>query len=159
VIAVAIVIYMLVRGLQFLHLDMLTSHPKPGLGQVGTGGFFDPIIGTFALTALGIVIATPVGVAIAVWLSEYGRPAWLARAVESGVEIVAGTPSIVLAIFGLLVFSQGFFSFLSFTSTGGSGSRSASTTLCLSFFGSSTSRSRAIRSALAKMLLQMRAFG
>ena len=119
VIAVAIVIYMLVRGLQFLHLDMLTSHPKPGLGQVGTGGFFDPIIGTFALTALGIVIATPVGVAIAVWLSEYGRPAWLARAVESGVEIVAGTPSIVLAIFGLLVFSQGFFSFLSFTSTGG----------------------------------------
>jgi phosphate transport system permease protein len=123
VIAVAIVIYMLVRGLEFLHLDMLTSHPKPGLGQVGTGGFSDPIIGTFALTALGIVIATPIGVAIAVWLSEYGRPAWLARAVESAVEIVAGTPSIVLAIFGLIVFSQGAFSFLgswlSFTSTGG----------------------------------------
>ena len=47
----------------------------------------------------------------------------------------------------------------SFTSTGGRGSRSASTTLCLSFRGSSTSRSRAMRSALAKMLLQMRAFG
>jgi len=119
VIAGSIVIYMLVRGLQFLHLGMLTSHPKPGLGQEGTGGFSDPIIGTFALTAMGIVIATPIGVAIAVWLSEYGRPGWLARAVESGVEIVAGTPSIVLAIFGLLVFSQGVFSFLSFTSTGG----------------------------------------
>ncbi len=58
------------------------------------------------LTALGTLIAFPIGVATAVWLSEYGRPAWLARAVESGVEIVAGTPTIVLAIFGLLVFSR-----------------------------------------------------
>jgi phosphate transport system permease protein len=119
VIAGAIVIYMLVRGIQFLKLEMLVSHPKPGLGQVGTGGFSDPIIGTFVLTILGTLIATPIGVAIAVWLSEYGRPPWLARAVESGVEIVAGTPSIVLAIFGLLVFSQGVFSFFSFTATGG----------------------------------------
>jgi phosphate transport system permease protein len=118
VIAGAILIYMLVRGLQFLKVNMLVTHPEPGLGQKGTGGFLDPIIGTFALTILGTLIATPIGVAIAVWLSEYGRPAWLGRAVESGVEIVAGTPSIVLAIFGLLVFSQGFFSFLSFTAAG-----------------------------------------
>src|SRR6185503_4861201 len=56
---------------------------------------------------------------IAVWLSEYARPFWLARAVESGVEVVAGTPSIVLAIFGLIVFSQGLFGPLSFTAEGG----------------------------------------
>jgi len=118
-IAAAILIYMLIRGIQFLKPEMLVSHPLPGLGQEGTGGFLDPIIGTFALTLLGTLIATPIGVAIAVWLSEYGRPPWLARAVESGVEIVAGTPTIVLAIFGLLVFSQGIFSFLSFTAAGG----------------------------------------
>ncbi len=118
-IAASIMIYMLVRGLQFLKPEMLTTQPQPGLGQEGTGGFLDPIIGTFALTILGTAIATPIGVAIAVWLSEYGRPAGLARAVESGVEIVAGTPTIVLAIFGLLVFSQGAFSFLSFTAAGG----------------------------------------
>ncbi len=119
VIAGAIVIYMLFRGIQFLKPEMLTTQPQPGLGQKGTGGFLDPIIGTVVLTILGTLIATPIGVAIAVWLSEYARPAWLARAVESGVEIVAGTPTIVLAIFGLLVFSQGVFSFLSFTATGG----------------------------------------
>jgi phosphate transport system permease protein len=118
-IAAAILIYMLFRGLQFLQPSMLVSHPQPGLGQKGTGGFLDPIVGTFALTILGIAIATPIGVAIAVWLSEYGRPPWLARAVESGIEIVAGTPSIVLAIFGLIIFSQGIFSILSFTSAGG----------------------------------------
>ena len=68
---------------------------------------------------IATVIAAPVGVGIAVWLTEYGRPSWLARAVESGVEIVAGTPSIVLAIFGLLVFQQGIFSFLSYEATAG----------------------------------------
>jgi phosphate transport system permease protein len=119
VIAASILIYMLVRGIQFLKPGMLVTHPQPGLGQEGTGGFLDPIIGTFILTVLATAIATPIGVAVAVWLSEYSRPAWLARAVESGVEIVAGTPTIVLAIFGLLVFSQGAFGFLSFTAAGG----------------------------------------
>jgi phosphate transport system permease protein len=117
-VAGAIVIYMLYRGLQYVSVDLIVTHPEAGLEQSKTGGFLDPMIGTVILTVLGTVIATPLGVAIAVWLSEYGRPRWLARAVESGVEIVAGTPSIVLAIFGLLVFSQGALGFLSFTAEG-----------------------------------------
>ncbi|MFL5834294.1 MAG: phosphate ABC transporter permease PstA [Solirubrobacterales bacterium] len=117
-IAGAIVVYMLVRGIQYLDLSLLTSHPEVGLDQSKTGGFLDPIEGTILLTIIGTAIAAPVGVGIAVWLSEYGRPSWLARAVESCVEIVAGTPSIVLAIFGLLVFQQSFFGFLSFTAEG-----------------------------------------
>jgi phosphate transport system permease protein len=121
-IAASIVIYMLIRGLQYVQLDALGQHPivLSTTESTGTaGGYLDPIEGTLLLTALGTLIALPIGVATAVWLSEYGRPAWLARAVESGVEIVAGTPTIVLAIFGLLVFSQGVFGFLSFTAAGG----------------------------------------
>lgn len=114
----AIVIYMFVRGLQYLSIALLTTHPEVGLDQSKTGGFLDPIEGTVILTILGTAIAAPIGVGIAVWLSEYGRPSWLARAVESGVEIVAGTPSIVLAIFGLLIFQQSMFGFLSFTAEG-----------------------------------------
>ncbi len=119
VIAAAIVIFMLVKGLQYVNLDLITTHPLASLDQSTSGGFLDPILGTVALTIIGIVIAGPLGVLVAVWLSEYGKPAGLARAVESGVEIVAGTPSIVLAIFGLLVFSQSVFGFLSFTAEGG----------------------------------------
>jgi len=119
VVAAAIVLFMAAKGLQFLHLDMLTSSPQASLDQSQTGGFLDPLEGTLLLTIIGIVIAVPVGVAIAVWLTEYGRPSGLARLVESGVEIVAGTPSIVLAIFGLLVFQQSFMGFLSFTAEGG----------------------------------------
>jgi phosphate transport system permease protein len=59
------------------------------------------------------VIAAPLGVGIATWLTEYARPAWLARTVDSTIEMLAGVPSIVLALFGLLFFSQGFLSFLS----------------------------------------------
>ena len=117
-IAAAIVLYMLFRGLQYVSFSLLSSHPLPSLDQSKSGGFLDPIEGTVILTILGTLIAAPIGVGIAVWLSEYGRPAGLARAVESGVEIVAGTPSIVLAIFGLLVFQQSAFGFLSFTAQG-----------------------------------------
>jgi phosphate transport system permease protein len=112
-IAAAIVLYMLFRGLQYLSVSDLFSHPEAGLGGGSNGGFLDAIEGTLLVAVLGTVIAAPLGIAIAVWLSEYGRPAWLARAVESGVEIVAGTPSIVLAIFGLLVFQQSFFGLFS----------------------------------------------
>jgi phosphate transport system permease protein len=117
-ITAAILIFMLVRGLQYLTPHLLFTHPQPDLNQAKTGGFLDPLIGTLLLVLVGILIALPIGVATAVWLAEYGRPAWLARAVESGVEVVAGTPSIVLAIFGLAVFQQGFFGFLSFTAQG-----------------------------------------
>lgn len=118
-IAASIVLYMLFRGIQYLNLELIFSHPQPGLDQSKSGGFLDPLQGTLALTVIATLIAAPVGVGIAVWLTEYGRPSWLARAVESGVEIVAGTPSIVLAIFGLLVFQQGIFSFLSYEATPG----------------------------------------
>jgi phosphate transport system permease protein len=118
-IAAALVLYMLFRGLQYLKLDLLFTHPVSDLDQSKTGGFLDPIIGTLILTVLGTLLALPLGVATAVWLTEYGRPSWLARAVESGIEMVAGTPSVVLAIFGLLLFSESIFSFLSFTAQGG----------------------------------------
>jgi phosphate transport system permease protein len=112
-IALGIVLYMLVKGIAYLQPSLFVHSPSPSVRQSEAGGFLDPIIGTFILTALGIAIAAPAGVAIAAWLSEYARPRALARAVESAIEMIAGVPSVVLAIFGLLVFSQGFLGFLS----------------------------------------------
>jgi phosphate transport system permease protein len=112
-IAFGIVLFMFVKGLSHLKLGLLVHSPAAAVKQSESGGFSDPIIGTFILTALGIAIAGPVGVAIAAWLSEYGRPRPLARAVESAVETIGGVPSVVLAIFGLLVFSSSFLGFLS----------------------------------------------
>jgi len=120
VIAAAIVLFMLVKGISYLQPHLFIEHPAPAVpgDQARSGGFLDPIIGTFIVTAIGIAIAAPAGIALATWLTEYGRPSWLARAVESAIETIAGVPSIVLAIFGLLIFSRPFLAFLSQSANG-----------------------------------------
>jgi phosphate transport system permease protein len=112
-IALAIVLFMLTKGISDLHPSLFVQSPAPSQVQSQAGGFLDPIVGTFILTAEGILIAAPIGVALAAWLSEYGRPPLFARAVDSAIEMIAGIPSVVLAIFGLLVFAQSFLGFLS----------------------------------------------
>jgi phosphate transport system permease protein len=119
-IAGAIVLFMLIKGVSYLRLSLLVESPAPSPVQSASGGFLDPIEGTLIITGIGICLAAPVGVALAAWLSEYHRPAWLARAVESSIEMIAGVPSLLLAIFGLLVFAPRFVAFLSQTSAGGS---------------------------------------
>jgi phosphate transport system permease protein len=67
---------------------------------------------------IATAIALPIGVGVAVWLAEYGRPVGLARAVESTVEMLAGAPSVVLALFGILLFEAPALGFLSETNGG-----------------------------------------
>ncbi len=119
VVCLAIIGFMFVKGIQYVRPDLLFSRTIASSNEAGSGGYFDPLVGTLLLIVIGIAIALPLGIGIAVWLTEYGRPSGLARLVESGVEVVAGTPSIVLAIFGLAVFQGKLFAFLSFTQQGG----------------------------------------
>ncbi len=119
-VAIGIVVFMLIKGLSYFHPSLLTSSPAPSVDQAKSGGFLDPIEGTLLVTAIGTVIAGPLGVALALWAGEYGRPRWLARTFESAMEIIAGVPSIVLALFGLLIFAKPFLGFLSQTAANGS---------------------------------------
>jgi phosphate transport system permease protein len=118
-VAGAIVIYMGVRGIQYLRPGLLVSNPAASTEQSQAGGFLDPLLGTALLTVIGLVLALPLAVCSAVWMVEYGRPRWLARIVESSIEIVAGTPDIVIAIFGLAIFQLGIFAPFSFRASGG----------------------------------------
>jgi phosphate transport system permease protein len=117
-VAAAIVLYMGWKGISQLRPSFLFEHPTGDVDQSRAGGFLDPIEGTLLLTLIGTANAVPIGVATALWLVEYGRPAPLARAVESAVEVIAGAPSVVLALFGLTVFSNTLFSWLSFRPEG-----------------------------------------
>jgi len=116
--AAAIVIYLFIQGIKFLRPSMLVTPAAAGFSETETGGFSDAFIGTLMVATMGIAIALPVGVATAVWLVEYGRPATLARITESTIEAIAGIPSIVLALFGTVIFSSTALAFLS-TSTEG----------------------------------------
>jgi phosphate transport system permease protein len=123
-VAGSLVLFFVIKGFQYLTPSLLVTHPSASVSQAGSGGFLDPIEGTVILGVIGLAIAAPLGVVAAVWANEYGRPRWLARVVESTVEIIAGTPDIVLAIFGLALFELGVFSPLSFGEPGGAFGRS-----------------------------------
>jgi phosphate transport system permease protein len=117
-IAASIVVYFLIKGLSYVRLSMFVTPASTGFTQSQTGGFSDALIGTGIVAVMGISIALPLGVAIAVWLSEFGRPAGLARVVESTIEAIAGTPSIVLALFGTIIFASPALGFLSRSTNG-----------------------------------------
>lgn len=112
-ITAAIVVFFLFEGLRYLSPSLLVTNPQAGFNQSETGGFLDPLLGTVILAVMAIGVALPVGTAIAVWLSEFGRPAPLARVIESTIEMIAGAPEIVLALFGLLLFETPLLGFLS----------------------------------------------
>jgi phosphate transport system permease protein len=117
-IAAAIVIYFLVEGIRYLRPNLLVTNPVASASEGQTGGFLDPLLGTLILGAMAMAIAVPVGVGIAVWLSEFGRPRSFARVAESAVEMLAGEPSVVLALFGTILFTAPALGFLSQTTHG-----------------------------------------
>src|SRR3712207_4745625 len=59
VVAAAIVLFMLWKGLQFVRPELLFSRPESAVDQSKSGGFLDPILGTLLLTTIGVVIAAP----------------------------------------------------------------------------------------------------
>lgn len=113
-----IVLYMMVQGIRYISPELMFTSPAAGFSESESGGFLDPLLGTIIVALMALLIAFPIGLGVGVWLSEYARPAWLARLTESTVEMLAGSPSIVFALFGVLLFEQGAVGFLSRTNDG-----------------------------------------
>ena len=96
-----ILVQVLVEGLPLLSLNFFLDSPR----QMGrTGGIFSTIVGTLALTAVAIVIATPLGVGTAVYLREYTREGRVSRVIRFGTDCLAGVPSIIFGLFGFVFF-------------------------------------------------------
>ena len=93
---VAIVCFLVVRGAPALNVAFFTERPLP-FGVEG-GGVAPAIIGTLLLGALAALLAVPIGIASAVFVSEY-RDGRLAPAVRFAAELIAGLPSIVVGVF------------------------------------------------------------
>lgn len=98
----AIVIYVTVKGIGVISWDFITKVPSR-MGR--EGGIFSTIIGTLYLTAVAILISTPLGIGAAVYLTEYQkRNSRFTRVVEMSAEALAGIPSIVFGLFGFIFF-------------------------------------------------------
>jgi len=67
-------------------------------------GALAPIYGTLVTSFIAMLIAVPVGLLIAVFLTEI-CPLWLRRPIGTAIELLAGIPSIIYGIWGLFVFA------------------------------------------------------
>ncbi|MCL2812962.1 MAG: ABC transporter permease subunit [Oscillospiraceae bacterium] len=93
--------------------SFLITEPNPSAINTEAGGILTPIIGTFILTIIGIVIAFPFALATAVYLCFYTKKGFFKTLVKSAVDILAGVPTIVIALFALVVFTLPQMGFLS----------------------------------------------
>jgi len=96
-----ILIDIIVKGLPAINWGFLSGVPRRGGAQ---GGIFPAIVGTVYLVAGTVVVALPLGMATAVYLSEYAHQGRFTRTIRLAIITLAGVPSIVFGLFGLGLF-------------------------------------------------------
>ncbi len=98
---VIILALLIVRGGPIFSLSFLFDFPTDGMTA---GGIFPALLGTILLVLVALVCSVPLGIAAALYLSEYAADNWLTRAINLAIINLAGVPSIVHALFGVGAF-------------------------------------------------------
>jgi phosphate transport system permease protein len=99
---VFIIAYILWHGLPHVTWSFLTESPK-SMGR--EGGILPMIVGTIWVAGLAVALAAPIGVATAVYLTEYTREGRLTAVIRFGADCLAGIPSIIFGLFGFVFFA------------------------------------------------------
>lgn len=94
----AIIVFLFYNGVQAITWDFLTLPPSDSMTK---GGIMPAIVGTFYLTVGAIAVALPLGVASAIYLTEYAKQGLFIRIIRIGVNCLAGVPSVIFGLFGL----------------------------------------------------------
>jgi phosphate transport system permease protein len=97
----AFLLYIFLNGIGAVNWEFLTKPPRDSMTK---GGIMPAILGTLYLTAGAIIVALPLGVVSAVYLSEYAKQGPMVRIIRIGINCLAGVPSIVFGLFGLGLF-------------------------------------------------------
>ena len=100
-ILVFIILDIFIKGLPQVTFGFLVHEPQD-MGR--HGGILSTIVATAYITLLAIVLAVPFGVGTAIYLTEYTREGWTTRIIRFGAECLAGVPSIILGLFGFVLF-------------------------------------------------------
>jgi phosphate transport system permease protein len=96
-----ILVVLAVRGAPGMSFDFFLTEP---VNNMRAGGILPALVGTVWLTLGALLVALPLGVAAAIYLSEYARDNWLTRTINLAIVNLAGVPSIVHALFGVGAF-------------------------------------------------------
>ena len=103
ILVVGIIGLVLVRGLPHVNLTFLTTTSSI---LKGTNGILPAILNTLYIILLTLIIVLPLGVGAAVYLTEYATNHTLIAVIEFTNETLAGIPSIIYGLVGMLVFAQ-----------------------------------------------------
>jgi phosphate transport system permease protein len=95
---IAVLVY---NGASAISFEFLFTAPAD---QGRAGGIFPAILGTIFLVTVALLASVPVGVAAAIYLSEYAPDNWFTRLINLAIINLAGVPSIVHALFGVGAF-------------------------------------------------------
>jgi phosphate transport system permease protein len=96
-----IIIYIVINGFSAINFGFLTEFPKESMTK---GGIFPAIVGTLCLAIGSMMVSLPLGFGAAIFLSEYTRPGKVVTLIRLGVTNLAGVPSVVFGLFGLVLF-------------------------------------------------------
>lgn len=100
--ALAVMIYFIVsRGWRAISWEFLSQAPRDAMTA---GGILPCIVGTLCLCLVTLLVALPIGVSSAIYLTEYATQGKLVRLIRLGINNLAGVPSIVFGLFGLAFF-------------------------------------------------------
>jgi phosphate transport system permease protein len=86
------------RGTDFLTSDLASDPAKAGVWQ--------GLIGSLGIAVACILLTFPVGIGAAIYLEEYARPSRITRFIQLNIRNLAGVPSVVFGILGLIIFVQ-----------------------------------------------------
>ena len=92
---------LVIKGSSVVSIDFLFTAPTDGMTA---GGLFPALLGTVWLVAVALLISVPLGIAAAIYLSEYAGENWFTRIINLAIINLAGVPSIVHALFGVGAF-------------------------------------------------------
>ena len=98
---VAVVLYIMIQGAPAISFEFLTGFPRDGMRA---GGILPAIVGTVYLTIGTAIFSVPLGIAAAIYLSEYASDTPLTRMIRIAIINLAGIPSVVYGLFGLGLF-------------------------------------------------------
>lgn len=99
--AVALVGYILKKGMPYVNKSFLTTEPDI---LMDTYGIKPMIINTIYTVVITLIICIPVGVGSAIYLAEYAKQGKIVGMIRFAIEILSGIPSIVYGLFGLTFF-------------------------------------------------------
>ncbi|WP_195419404.1 phosphate ABC transporter permease PstA [Collinsella sp. D33t1_170424_A12] len=100
---VAIIAYVVINGLPHISPDFIFGWPH---GVNAEGGIWPTIVSTVYVTALAMLICTPIAVLAAVYLAEYAKQGRLVGIIRYAADALASVPSIVMGLFGYALFVE-----------------------------------------------------